>query len=82
MLQPRSVQLCDPQRDFIIETDGSLTALGDLLKQKLKDTGLEHHVGVLSRALTGSEINYPAYKLEFYAVVRALKNFRMFLLGR
>ena len=44
--------------------------------------GLEHPVGFFSRALTGSERNYAAYKLELYAVVRAVENFRMFLLGR
>ncbi len=67
----------DPQRDFILETDGSLIALGAVLKQKFYDTGLEHPVGFFSRSLTGSERNYVAYELEMYAVVRAVEHFRM-----
>ena len=34
LLQPLIVQLRDPQRDFILETDGSQIALGGVLKQK------------------------------------------------
>ena len=50
----------DPQRDFILETDGSRIALGAVLKQKFDDTGLEYPVGFFSRSLTGSERNYVA----------------------
>ena len=81
LLQPRIVRLPDPQRDFILETDGSRIALGSVLKQRFEDTGLEHPVGFFSRALIGSERNYAVYELELYPVVRAVENFRMFLLG-
>ena len=53
-----------------------------MLKQKFEDTGLEHPVGFFSRAVTGSKRNYAACNLELYAVVRAVENFRMFLLAR
>ena len=76
------IRLPDPQRDFILETDGSRTAIGAVLKQKFDDTGLEHLVGFFSRALSGPERNYAAYELELYAVVRAVEHFRMFLVGR
>ena len=82
LLQPRIVRLPDSQRDFILETDNSRVAFGRVHKQRFEDTGLEHPVGFFNRALTGSERNYAAYKLELYAVVRAVENFRMFLLGR
>ena len=82
MLTPRIVRMPDPQRDFILETDGSRIALGAVLKQRFDDTNLEHPVGFFSRSLTGSERNYVAYELELYAVVRAVEHFRMFLLGR
>ena len=72
----------DPQRDFILETDGSRITLGVVLKQKFDDTGLEHSVGFFSRSLTGSERNYVAYELEMYAVGRAVEHVRMFLLGK
>ena len=71
----------DPQRDFILATDGSRNALGAILKQKFDDTGLEHPVGYYSRSLTGSKRNYVAYELEMDAVVCAVDNFRIFLLG-
>ena len=82
MLQPRIVRLPDPDRSFILETDGSRVAVGAVLKQKFEDTGLEHPVGFFDRALTGSERNYAAYEVELYAVVRAVEHFRMFLLGK
>jgi transposase InsO family protein len=82
LCQPRIVRMPDPQRDFILETDGSRIAVGAVLKQKFEDTGLEHPVGFFSRALSGSERNYVAYELEMYAVVRAVEHFRMFLLGK
>ena len=82
MLTPRIVRMPDPQRNFVLETDGSRIALGAVLKQRFDDTNLEHPVGFFSRSLTGSERNYVAYELELYAVVRAVEHFRMFLLGR
>ena len=82
LLEPRIVRMPDPQRDFILETDGSRVALGAVLKQKFDDTNLEHPVGFFSRSLTGSERNYVAYELEMYAVVRAVEHFRVFLLGK
>ena len=74
--------LPDPERYFILETDGSRVAVGAGLKQRFDDADLEHPVGLLSRALTGSERNYAAYEVELYAVVRAIEHFRIFLLGK
>ena len=71
----------DPQRDFILETDGSRIALGAVLKQRFDDTELEHPVEFFSKSLTGSKRNYVAYEFEMFAVVRAVEHFRMFLLG-
>ena len=39
------MRLPDPERDIILETDGSTVAVGALLKQKFEDTNLEHPVG-------------------------------------
>ena len=58
LLQPRIVRLPDPDRDFILKTDGSTIAVGAVLKQKFEDTQLEHSVRFFSRTLTGSERNY------------------------
>ena len=80
LLQPRIVRLPDPERHFILETDGSRVAVKAVLKQRFDDTGLEHPVGFFSRGHTGSQRNYAAYEVELYAVVRAVEHFRMFLL--
>ena len=53
LFQPRIVRLPDPDRHFILETDGSRVAVGAVLKQRFDDTGLEHPVSFFSRALTG-----------------------------
>ena len=82
LLQPRIIQLYDPQRDFILETDGIRIALVGVLKQRFEDIGLKHQVDFFSRALTGSERNNAAYELELYALVRAVNNYRTFRLGR
>ena len=82
LLQPRIVRLPDPEQTIILETDGSSVADGAVFKQRFDDTGLEHPVGFFSRALTGSERNYAAYEVELYAVVRTVKHFKMFLLGK
>ena len=77
LLQSRIVRLPDPERRFILETDGSRVAVNTVLKQRFDDTGLEHPVSFLSRALTGSERNYAMYEVDLYAVVRAVEHFRM-----
>ena len=81
LLEPRIVKKPDPQRDFILETDGSSIAIGAVLTQKFDDTGLEHPVGFFSTSLTGSVRNYVAYELKMYAMVHEVEHFRMFLLG-
>ena len=82
MLSAPVVRLPVIEHDFILETDASRIAVGAVLKQHFLDTGLEHPVRFFSRALTGSKRNYGAYKLEMYAVVRAVEHFRMLLLDR
>ena len=82
LLQPRIVRLPNPERPFILETDGSRVAVRAVLKQRFDNTGLEHPMGFFSRALTGSERNYAAYEVELFAVVRAVAHFRMFELGK
>ena len=82
MLSTYVVRSLDVDGEFILETDGSKLAVGAVLKQRFNDTGLKHPVGFFSRALSGSERNYAAYKLEMYKVVRAVEQFRIFMLGR
>ena len=37
---------------------------------------------IVSSALFGSELNYAAYEVELYALVRAVEHIRVFLLGK
>ena len=76
------MRLSDPERPYILETNGSPVAVGALLKQRFDDTSFDKPVGFFSRDLTGSERNYAAYEVELDAVVRAVEYFRMFLLGK
>ena len=75
------MRLSNPERPFILETVCSRVVVA-VLKQRFDDTSLEHLVGFFSRALTGSERNYAAYKVKFYSMVGAVEHFRMFLLGK
>lgn len=57
-------------------------AVGAVLKQQFDDTQLKHTVAFFSRAHVQSEKNYCAYDLKIYDVVRAVENYRFYLLGR
>ncbi|XP_075454672.1 uncharacterized protein LOC142493868 [Ascaphus truei] len=56
----------DPERDYVLHVDASLSGLGAVLHQKY-ETGLRP-VAYASRSLTPSEQNYPVHKLEFLAL--------------
>ena len=53
-----------------------------MLKQKFDDTGSETLMGLFSWVLSSSERNYAAYEVELYAVVRFVKHFCIFLIGK
>ena len=57
LLEPQIVRMPDPQRDFILEIDGSRIAFGAVLNQRFDDTGIDHPFGFFSKSFTGSERN-------------------------
>jgi hypothetical protein len=65
---------------FILTTDASDTAIGQVLSQD--DGNGERPVAYKSRRMTAAEINYPIYKKEMLAVIHALKVFRIYLEGQ
>ena len=67
-------------KPFIVTSDGSLSGLGAHLAQ-LDDKGHQRPLAFASRALHGSERNYPPVELECLAIVYALKQFRHVILG-
>jgi len=68
----------DTTKPFFLETDASAYATGAVLMQK-DDNGNLHPCGFLSKTLNPTEQNYPIYDRELYALIRALKEWRIYL---
>ena len=74
-----ALKLPNPEKPFMLETDGSSVAVGAVLKQM---NGEEVSTLFSSLALNSSQRNYSSYERELLAVVKACEAFRVFLLGR
>jgi hypothetical protein len=72
----------DWDADFILTTDWSCAAIGAVLWQRDRDTGEEHPIAFVSRALTAAERNYAPTEGECLAVKWAVDKFRYYLHGR
>ena len=70
----------DFNREFIVQTDASLTAVGGVLSQ-IGEDGEEHPVAYCSRTLNVHERNYTVTERECLAVIYAYKQFRVYLHG-
>lgn len=69
-----------PNKEFRIQTDASKKGISAILYQ-IDDQGDERIISVISRCLTGCEINYTATEIELLAIIFASIKFRMYLLG-
>ena len=70
----------DNAKPFEIEADASLFATGAVLTQT--DTnGDRHPVAFISHSFTPAERNYQVYDREFLAILRALRQWRHYILG-
>lgn len=58
----------DFSRPFVLSTDASLDGLGAVLSQVSEEEEKARPVAFASKSLTRSQVNYPAYKLEFLAL--------------
>lgn len=65
-----------------LHTDASKWALGAILMQRDFDDGKLHPVQYFSRKTSSDEQKYHSYELEALAVVKAVKKFRVYLLGQ
>jgi hypothetical protein len=74
-----TLSLPDPNLPFIITTDASQFAIGAVLSQQ-KENGLQP-VAYMSQKMNSAERNYPTHEQELLAVVRALQDWRYYLLG-
>lgn len=71
-----------PNRDgqFIVDTDASNSAIGGVLSQKQGDQ--EVVIAYFSKALSRPEANYCVTRRELLAVVKTLRHFKKYLIGR
>lgn len=70
----------NPDLPTEVHTDASSIGYGAVLLQVHPDSK-KHVVAYFSRSTQGAESNYHSYELETLAVVKALKNFRHYLVG-
>ena len=68
------------EKPYLLETDASKYAYGAILSQK-QDDDTWKPVGYLSRSLSSNERNYDTHDRELLAIIRALEEFRHFLMG-
>ena len=68
------------EKEFIVQTDASLYAVGCVLSQ-LDDNGEERAIAYASRTLNCHKKNYTVTEKECLAVIYAYKQFRVYLHG-
>lgn len=64
-----------------LHTDASALGYGAILLQRGNEDNLFHPVYYSSGKTTSAEAKYPSYELEVLAIIKALKKFRVYLLG-
>ena len=69
-----------PKAKFYVQTDACDRGIGGILYQydELKDQRL---IAVVSRCLTGAEVNYTTCEKELLVIVYSITKFRVYLLG-
>jgi ribA/ribD-fused uncharacterized protein len=70
----------DINKEFILYTDASNVGMGYILAQ-LNEQGVEHVINFGSRKLRDAETRYSITEKELLAVVSAIKQYRVYLLG-
>jgi hypothetical protein len=68
----------DYNKDFHIFSFASKDTIVGVLLQK-NDQGHEQPIAYMSRALQNSELKYPMFEKQAYALVKSLKHFRVFI---
>ena len=69
------------EKDFIVITDASSTAIGGILAQK-DDNGGEKMIHAFSKTMDKAQLNYSVTDKELLALVKTVEHFRYYLLGR
>ncbi|KAI5173482.1 hypothetical protein PAEPH01_2018 [Pancytospora epiphaga] len=71
----------DFDREFVLTTDVSRSAIGGILSQVGPD-GIERMVYTYSKTMDSAQINYGITDKELLAVIKSVEHFRMYLLGK
>jgi transposase InsO family protein len=72
------LKFADNNKDFILTTDASNTAIGYILSQ-IDETGIEHPVSYGGRGLRGAEVRYNTSELECLALVEGFRANHIYL---
>jgi len=75
------LRLYCPTAETELHTDASALGFGAILLQRDSEDCLFHPVYYASGRTTPTEAKYDSYKLEVLAIVKALKKFRVYLIG-
>jgi hypothetical protein len=73
MTEAPVVQIARPDLPYVLETDASEVAVGEILSQVDPATGQKFDVEYYSRRLSASQRNYEPYKLELLALIVCLQ---------
>ena len=79
-LRKPMLQIPDPAKKFVLETDASKHASGAVLMQEDTNGDLRP-CGYISKSFNQAEKNYQIYDRELLAIIQALKAWRHYLLG-
>ncbi len=74
------LQIPDPSKDFILQTDASENAAGAVLMQNHE--GMNFPFAYASRKFTETERRYSVFEKECLALVWAVRKFQMYLYGK
>jgi ribonuclease HI len=75
------LRLYCPTAETELHTDASALGCGAILLQRDSEDRLFHPIYYASGKTTSTEAKYDSYRLEVLAVVKALKKFRVYLIG-
>jgi hypothetical protein len=75
LAQAPTLTLVDPKKPYVVYTDASIRALGEVLFQR-DDTGILRPIWFASRLLLSAEKQYTVQELECLAVMFARKKFK------
>ena len=71
----------DPDNLTVLKTDSSDYAIGSILSQIERTTGILHPIAFYSRSMIPSEMNYDIYDKELLAIYEAFRQWRPYLEG-